>query len=227
MGTNRVRIALGDINKNGLYQVRDVSASQVVKYKDAGKLGADFPPMTIDQSNDLIDGFTRYEALIQLHDFRYKVTVVKLNFKDDIERLEYAASENNKNGYGLQPIEEKRLAFRLERLGADKEKISKAIGRPVKKILRWHNEALIVIGPKGEHSEPRKRGVDKDIKKVTKEQFDRIEKEVSGWMPNFHADQIILHIENKTLNFKNEQTVLKLQELVEVIAKALEERSAS
>jgi len=225
MSTNKVKIALGDINKNGLYQVRDINANQVAKYKDAIKLGAKFPSMTIDQNNSLIDGFTRYEALVKVHGLKYKITVIKRNFKDDIERLEYAASENSKNGYSLDPFEEKRLAFRLGRLGVSEEEISLAIGRPVKKILRWHKEALIIMGPKGKHSEPRKRGVHKDIKEVTEEQYDRIKKEVSGWAPNFHADQIILHIENETLNFKNEQIVLKLQKLVGVITEALKERN--
>jgi hypothetical protein len=228
MGTNRVRVSLGDINRNGLFQIRDINSTIVAQFKDAMRMGAEFPPITVDQNNNLIDGFTRHEAMRGLYEPNEVITVIKHTFKDDKERLEYAGKQNQQNGYRLTPFEEKRLAFRLARLGADQEQISSAIGRPVKKIISWHKDALIVTGPKGgEREEPRKRGVDKGIKKVTEKQYGRISREVSGWTPNFHADQIILHIENKTLNFENADTVDKLRELIEVIEKALKERSAA
>lgn len=227
MATNRVRMSLGDINKNGLYQVRDVNSTIVAEYKDQYLMGADFPPVTVDQNNDLICGYTRHAAMCQAFEMDEIITVIKKSFKNDLERLEYAGRDNQSNGYRLTPFEQKRLAFRLQKLGADEERISQAIGRPVQKIMRWHDDALIVIGPNGKHEEPRKRGVDKGIKEVTEDQYELIRTNVSGWSPVFHANQIILHIENETLNFQNQETVGKLQELIEVITSALEKRGVA
>ncbi len=216
------KIKLGDINIDTRLRVRDIDSHKVAVYRDVIKAKGIFPALVVDQGNTLIEGHHRYEAMMKEYKIDREIAIDKRTFKNDKERLVCAGTENQKQGFRLTGFEEKRLAFRLATVDADIDEISKAIGRPVSKIMSWHGEAIIVMDGKEQTEKPRKGGIPKTIKEMSSEQYEEMAQKASGWTPMFHADQIIHHIENKTMAY-DDVTVAKLKELVNVIQAALKE----
>jgi len=62
--------------------------------------------------------------------------------------------------------------------------------------------------------EPLKRGLEHlDNKVVSTEVYENIKEHYSGWNSNYHARQLIMMIDDKTINLKDEKTVEVLSEL--------------
>ncbi len=215
-----VKMKLGDINIDGRYRVRDINAHMIACLVDALNAGASLPKKIVDQEGALVEGFHRYEALMKHYGAGYEVEVIKRDFDSIKARLLCAGEENQKNGLRLNPFEEKRLAFRLAKEDASLEEISSAIGRPVKKIMTWHDQAIIVTEGRKKTPKPRKGGISKEITTMTAKQYDEMEKKASGWTLVFHANQVIHHIENKTIIY-DVVTVAKLNELIAKITATL------
>lgn len=220
----RIKIALGDINIDTRLRVRDIDSHKVAVFRDVLSSKNDLPPGIIDQNKVLICGHHRYEAQMKNFPPDQLISMIQKDYESDKERLIDAGRDNQTQGFRLTPFEEKRLAFRLKTMEATEEEISKAIGRPVSKILRWHGDAILVINGQGKKEEkPRKGGIPKSIKTMNSDQYDNMAKKNSGWPLSFHADQIMVNIENKTIDFTDPLVIDKLKELVEIVTRALQE----
>lgn len=224
MAAKTIKIALGDINIDQRLRVRDIDAHKVAVFRDALSLKKNLGALLIDQENVLVDGHHRYTALMKTFDPDYLVSAKQQEFADEKSRLVAAGAVNQEHGFRLTPFEEKRLAFRLKTEGASEEEVSKAIGRPVSKIIRWHNDAILVIGPDNKREPRARKGcVDKAIKTMTEPQYNVMEKQYVGVPIAFQADQILKHIANDTINYEDDHVIQKLHELVENVTRALKE----
>jgi len=217
-------IKLQDININKGFRVRDIDPHVVKVFKDRRKTGVDLTskePFVLDQDYNLISGHHRYIALMTI-DPGCKVRVHVKKYRSIKERLIDAGALNNENGFPLQEYEEKRLAFRLRDMSASEDEIVTATGRPMTVVDRWFGQAVIVLYPDGrKEQKARKGGLSKTIKELTEEQYAAVDKKGSGWFPIFHADQVLFHIRNNTVDLSDEATVRKLVELHKVVGLVL------
>lgn len=217
----RKKIEVSKINGDGRYRIRDIDPHKIAVFKDRYKTGAQFPPIVLDQDLNIISGNHRYQMYMSI-DPGCTVKVIIKHYDSVKNRLIDAGTYNQKNGFPLDGFEEKRLAFRLRSAKATENEIEKAVGRPFKIIERWYGQAILVVGEKGQRrEEPRKGGVAKSIKEVNDKQYEIIVNRASGWSPVFHADQIILHIGNKTVDLDDEKVAEKLKELRNLLTSAL------
>ena len=214
-------IKLSKINGDGRYRVRDIDPHKVTIFKDRFKTGAQFPPIVLDQNYNIIEGNHRYQALMNLNP-DCEVEVIVKHYDSVKDRLIDAGIYNQKNGFPLDAFEEKRLAFRLRGAKASESEIEKAVGRPFKIIERWYGQAILVVGAKGQsREEPRKGGIARSIKEVSDSQYEVIVNKASGWSPTFHIDQIVLHIDNETIDLEDERVIDRLKALSDLLISVL------
>jgi len=131
-----------------LYPRMNVNWLTALKYADAMKTGADFPPIVIGMYRGkryVIDGWHRVEAL-KLLDESYVKAVVK-PFGTWTDMFVEAVKLNITHGRAISPWEKARIIHKLKGLKFTLEQITEIVRVPVDKIERF--AAKVVIGPDG------------------------------------------------------------------------------
>lgn len=147
-------VRLGDVVINPEYQVRmKVDSHMVSNYAMSMREGHIFPPIVLERgTGKLVCGFTRIEAYYKVYSPNDRVPGERMFFKDDIERLRFAAKDNTTHGQPLSGFDKKNIITKLRMAGAALEVIGETLGMPIKKIKTIAGQGVVIIGrplPKG------------------------------------------------------------------------------
>jgi len=241
---NKVRAKLSSLIVDTEYQVRKKVNGQVVnKYAEAMRVGNNFPPMVIEEgTNKIVCGFTRFEAYTKAFDPNYEASVEFRSFKDESERILFATKENTHHGQPLETWDIKNIAVRLRSLGISDETIAFEVGMSTVKLVKLAGQTVtvpmrILSGKKKAFKEVRfdsKKGnlklVEKPVKRglahlhgtqVTAEVHHNIEDHYSGQPVTYHVNQVIMRIDDGTVDKGNGKTMDRIKVLYEKLGKFL------
>lgn len=226
-------IRLGDIVIDPQFQVRmKINPHTVKKYADCMAMGDIFPPVVIDKKNGkLVCGFTRYEAYTKAFTPDYLVPVSIIEFKDKKEIFKFAAEDNKFHGDPLSSWDKKNLISKMIQFKFTPEEISKSIGWPISRIESLAGMKVVVVGSDGDEKDEDKPeskrsasqsrsmtvamvdGQERVIKsglshmngkEISQEVYNRIVENYMGMPGSFFANQILMRIEDGTLDIENE-----------------------
>ncbi|MFH1394929.1 MAG: hypothetical protein ABIH09_02095 [Candidatus Omnitrophota bacterium] len=167
-------VRLGDIIIDPSYQIRmKINLYSIAQYANAMKNGDIFPPIIIEKkTGKLVCGFTRLEAYQQVFPPDTMVPAVYVDFKNDCERILFAAKDNNTHGQQLSTWDRKNIIDRLVKVGASAEYISRELNWKIDKVEKVAGISVFTINAKD--AEDRKAedhsttGKEKDQKKGKK-----------------------------------------------------------
>ena len=125
------------------------SDENIKRYTELVKAGAKFPPILLDQSFRLMDGFHRWQAHINANKYEIPARIVRI--PDDIRGFEIACQMNAIQGMPLTKEERAENARQLyqmykEKNGSvstkDMEKIAKVVGAGTRTVYRWLKDCI-------------------------------------------------------------------------------------
>jgi hypothetical protein len=198
-----------------LLDLRHVNEQIVSRYRQAMRVGDQFPPLMVDTQNVIISGNHRYQAYIEEFGEDHKVACIVCDIKDPADRIETATRENINHGYPLDGISKKRIIGSLVALGRSKEHISKLLGMPINRITKLGDEVVFIRGANGgKKSAPIKRGLEHlKGKTVTQSKYDEHIVSDRGLPAAMIAKQLTRWIANGWVNLEDAKTVESLQGL--------------
>ncbi len=232
MTKQKVKMALGKIVVDPNYQVRKrVLSDKVSEYSRAMERGDDFPPMVIETgSNKIVSGFTRLAAYERQFDTQHSVSVFVAEFDDDNERYVFALEENMKNGAPLISWDRENAVFEMRRRGFEDGVIAKVINWTVHRVVDVAGVKVVTFGARSKKVRvPAKEGEiilcgDQALKggldhlkgtTVNQDVYHNIEKHYVGWTTTFMIKQLLMRINDGTLNPKDVGEVSAFVELRE------------
>ncbi len=208
-------IKLGDIVEDGTLMIREINQQKVNEYAEAMTLGEVFPPMKVDKkSKRLVCGFHRNKGYQIVYNPEEEINVEYKDYKDEAEMLLDAYSDNRKNGLPLSPWDRKKGVFRLKQHNIPEKIIRLTLGLTEERWNKWDADTIIVLNEdSGKKEEKPKKGGLNQIEEVSEKVYSNIEKHYSGWNVTFHAKQILMHINDETINKENEKQNMIMVEL--------------
>jgi len=205
------KMRLGDVIADYSLAIRDINSHTIARYAEEMRLGDQFPAMIVDESSGrLVAGFHRYGAYKTFRDPELTVLVETRKFADEVEMLIFATNDNRVTTLPLTTFERKNIYFRLKKLKVKETILASVLGLSIDKFETWNADTVIV----GRDRKPLKRGL-KHLRgtKVSAKVYKDMQKHYSGWDLTFHANQIIGHLVNRTIDVGNEQQNKALCEL--------------
>lgn len=170
-----------------------------------GKLrsGIQLPPVILNEDNELVEGFHRYEAYRRVFCEDTMIPVQIMKFASDSEAILYSLQVNSSHGQPLTTFEARKTAFRLIRdYGLSEARIARAAGTSHETVLKWYREEVTtvrVLDPETqeEHEEPHpiKRGHShlKD-RVISWEQYEQMDSSHHGCSIKFHINKVLERI---------------------------------
>jgi len=217
-----MKIKLSEFIDNPSFQVRTICTHTLATYRAALRAGDKFPPITIDQHNNIICGFHRYNAYKTVLDMSDLIECEVVTFDNEADLIRYAASDNSKHGLPLSTFDKKRLVLRLKRLGVDFDSISQTLSTPITKIQQWAGMTVCVVGMKAKKPyrrvEPLKGGLEHlRGQDVTEKQYAEHSTMDRGVPAVSTASSLIRWIENGWIS-DDSKTMAKMNELYIALA---------
>jgi hypothetical protein len=199
-----------------ILDLRPVNPLFVSRYRQAMRNGDEFPPLIIDQDDNIVSGNHRFESYLGEFGENHEVPVTVKKYKSPVERIEDAIRDNARHGCAMDGITRKRAVLILSQFGRTPEAIAKLLGVTAKRVEEMAGLSVIVIGGKGEKqtTEPVKRGLEHMAgKKVTRAQYESHRHQDRGVPAAQSARQLIRWIANEWVDWTDADNVAALSEL--------------
>ena len=176
-----------------------------------------FPPITVSKKGlVIVDGVHRVRAY-KMSDI-YQVKCEVKSYSSDEELYLDAVRMNSAHGRKLMPYDQVRIVKRADELGIPVSEIASALNITLEKVetikmtkYAEHNAEIIPLRGTVAHL------VGKDL---TDTQLAGVEK-TGGWRQGWYIDQVINLLKHDLVNWENDNTVRKLEELYELLRNTL------
>lgn len=211
-----MKIKIAELKQDDtILELRPVNPVFVSRYRQAMRNGDVFPKITVDADNTIISGYHRYNAYLEEYGDSHEIDVIKVAFKSEAERIEYAVKDNSKHGNPLDGITRRRVVLKLTELGREPEAIAKLLGVAVKRIDELAGFSVVVRGKDGRNEHKAiKRGLEHiSGTSVKKQAYEEHSKRDLGIPAKQAANQLIRWIRNDWIDRSNEETANVLAEL--------------
>ncbi len=208
-----------------LTYLRPINPVFVSRYRQAYRSSANMPlPFVEEKTNRITSGNHRVTAMREEYSLDHKAEVIFKQYGSEREVLEEFVKENANHGNALDGISRSRLSIALLDEGVTEEEIASLFNVPVKKIEKWGNQTVVVLGKKktDRKTMPIKRGLEMTGKVMTAKQYEtHVEKDrgIPAWQL---ANQLIRWLREGYVmpNERNMESLLALEEaLGEFLAK--------
>ena len=211
-----MKLKIKNINQcEQILNIRPVNPVFVSRYRQSMRNGDQFPPLLIDQDNQVVSGNHRYQAYLDEFGPEHSVEVERRKYKDEASRVEDAVKDNAKHGNPLDGISRKRAILRLSELGKQSDSIAQLLGVSVKRVEEMAGQTVMVIGgDRKRHPKPIKRGLSHIAgQSVSASQYQQHEKHDRGVNAVFMANQLTRWLKNDWVNIDDPKTYEALTHL--------------
>lgn len=244
-------VRLGDVVADYSYQVRkEINKHVTNQYADSMRSGQQFPPLILEQgTNKIVCGFTRYAAYQKAFDPDHMIPAITKIFKSDLERVYYATEDNHAHGERLTTFDIQNILAHIKRLGGKEEIAAEKLGMSLGKIRILAGRGFEVVGTTPAFVETRFDGQKTKVpmievvsednkqisvqpaksgnvhligKRISKAVYDNICAHYLGYTATVLINQIIMRIDDKTLNYENEVETRRLRVLYEKLKEMFE-----
>lgn len=212
----------------GLYPRSQVDGSHVQKLAEALMAGETLPPIVVDESGRIIDGFHRRRAVLRVHGDSAEIEVEIRQYANNKERYLDALRLNARHGKGINGAELTGAILKAEQFKLEPAVVASALGIRTERVKKIHQtkvaevkQAVTAYGKKI----PLKRSVvhlaGKTLTKPQAEVMDML----PGQPQELLIQQLIKIIETGSLDLDNEKVVtrlLRLRELLMSLSLAIE-----
>lgn len=146
---------------------RDIDELHVASLVNALKAGAVFPPLILDsKSNRLVDG--RHRLLAYQKSIIDEVYCELVEYQNDVEMAVDAVRRNVTHGKPLSQHDRMRAAARLDRYGATREMIARALCMPMDRLRAMLDGRLVTVIQARRPDEPARTPVEAVLKPALK-----------------------------------------------------------
>jgi hypothetical protein len=216
-----ISVSLSELSQDeAILEIRKVNVMFVSRYRQAMRAGDKFPPLLVDQNNQIVSGNHRYQAYNEEYPKEHKVEVIRKTYTTEAERIADAIKDNTRHGNPLDGISRKRAAVKLIELGMSEEAIASLIGVSVRKL---EEIAGMTVCVRGQGQAPVKRGLEHMAgKTVTKANYQEHINRDMGISIKRNAEQIIRWINNGWVDLSDKSVIETLSELNEVLTSKIQ-----
>jgi len=210
------KIAIRDlIERQDVLSIRRPNDVTVSQYRQAMRNGDKFPPIVINERNEIVCGYTRTEAYRQEYGEEHKVSAQVIEFANDAELVKYAVADNSKHGQRLDGISRKRACIELSKRGVTPEEIGKILGVSVQRVEMMGGQVVYVRGSgKKRELRPVKHGLQHIAgTTVSEKEYEQHERADRGVSARQNAQQLIRWIDNGWIDQTDEKTMAALDQL--------------
>ena len=197
----------------------------VSRYRQAMRIGAQFPPLIVDkQTREIISGNHRYTSALAEYGEDHLIDVDMVAFKDRAAQLRCMADENAKHGMPMDGITRRRVALAMVNAGMSADEVAKVMNVPVNTLNKWGEMTVLVIGRGGKPTRPVpvKGGIDLDqVKRMTEPQYDTHMEHDKGVEARHMAQQLTRWLDNDWINWNDDRNVEAFDALKEALENAL------
>ncbi len=195
-----------------LYPRASVDAQHVAAMREAARAGATFPPYIVcAKTLRVVDGFHRGKKDRAEHGADCEVECIEKVYKNDGELFLDAMRCNASHGRGLTPFDRARCALRCKAFRLGTAAIAAALGvTPAAlkaigagRVARAPAEPGRPAGEQGEEIIIKRSIEHLSGKALNANQVDA-NRRLSGMPPAFHANQLLLLLENDLLNLEDQ-----------------------
>lgn len=129
-----------------IVEIRPLDRATVERYKQAKSQGDRFPPLTIDQDNQLISGYQRLQMYMELFGPEHVLQVERLQFDSLIERIEWSIRENVRHGRPINQQERSRAIAKLVEHGLSEARAAEIFRCSIKSVEQVMGMAVVKRG---------------------------------------------------------------------------------
>jgi hypothetical protein len=204
-----------------LYPRTSIDSQHVSAMREAARAGATFPPYVVcAKTLRVVDGFHRGRKDRLEHGVDCEVECVEKVYKNDGELFLDAMRCNAAHGRGLTPIDKARCALKCKHFHLGVAAIAAALG-VTPAAIKAVGEGRVARAPaepgrpKGELGEEIiiKRSIEHLSGTTLSVNQREANKRLSGMPPSFHANQLLLVLENDFLNLEDQSLLALLGRL--------------
>jgi hypothetical protein len=217
------KMKLSEIKRDESIMARKLNVAHAMDFAESMASGAKFPPLLVERtSHVLLGGYHRMYAYERYFSEDGEVDVEFVDCKTPKDMLLMAGEDNEANGFRMETNDRKNFIFRAQDLGASRDEVLAALGISEERYEKWSAERVVIRGTKGKGYAPAKLGV-KHLQgeEVSKEVAENIKEHYVGMVTRQLAKQIIMRIDDNTIDIENESDIEALRELNTKLAKYL------
>ena len=202
-------------------ELRPLDAFVVSRYRQAMRVGEEFPPLIIDKdTREIISGNHRAAAAKAEFGDSHAIEVSMRKFTSHADKLKVMAEENSKHGIPMSGITRRRMTCAMISEGMSTQEIATILGFPVKSIEKWGGISVVVKG-KGGGVKPVKRSIDTEkVQSMTQAQYTEHSKADVGIEDRHMAQQLSRHLRSGWVNLENEENREAFLELKQAMEEA-------
>ena len=208
-----------------LVEIRSINPYYVSRYRQAMRVGAQFPPIIIEaETNRVVSGNHRVSAYLDEYGGGHVIEAIVETFPDEAAIIRRFAEENTRHGYPLSGISQRAIIHILLKHGDSPETIAPVLNIPVQKVNMLGQMSVLVVGKnKRKEMKPIKHGLEHiSGRKVSPKQYEEHRKSDRG-VPLVHlARQIQRWIDNGWVDMTDMTTLSVLTDLYESLGKLME-----
>jgi hypothetical protein len=223
----KMKIRLADLVLDPALQVRDVNDQTVMKYANAMRTGAQFPPVLVEEgTNRVVCGFHRTMAMRRVYTPEHIVGVESRIYKSELDALRDATRDNATHGLPLTSWDIKRLVLRFNEAGATLDELSGLLNMPLKRLQRMAGMTVVVVGKRGKtefvETRPLKRGCEHLVgKRISEKAYEAHASHDRGIGGLALVNNLRWRLENGFLDLESPELISGLRVLNEAIARVL------
>lgn len=135
------------VRDESIYPRCSVDSDRVLAMVEALHAGRRFPPVTVDQKNRILDGWTRREAYLMEHGLDWEIDCVVRECRDDAEALKLSAKLNASHGLPLSRSDRVRCLRMASRFGVGAAAMAAVLGTTVS-ALKAMAQGRVAFAPR-------------------------------------------------------------------------------
>lgn len=224
------KVKVGELKfSEELLSLRKINPFVVCKYRQAMRVGDEFPPMIIDKAtNEIVSGNHRATAYLEEFGEDYLVPCEFETYASEADKIKRFAEENARHGMALDGISKRAIAIKLSGLGTSPDDIAKIFGVSVKSVLEWGEQSVYVIGNTGKTGmktlEPIKNGLPDSVRgtTITREEYGEHRNVDLGIPDHRLAEQLVRHLRSGWVNMDDDRTRDAMENLKAELDKIIE-----
>lgn len=211
-----IKIAIRDlIEREDVLSIRRPNAVVVSRYRQAMRNGDKFPPIVINERNEIVAGYTRTEAYRQEYGEEHVITATVKTFPTDADLLKFSVQDNTRHGLPLDGYSRKCAVVELSKQGVNVEEIGKLLGVSVKRVEEMGGQVVYVRGSgKKREMKPIKHGLEHiSGTTVTEKEYTEHREADRGVQARQNAQQLVRWIRNGWIDRDDAKTMTVLDQL--------------
>jgi hypothetical protein len=221
-----VTIPISDIKiDQSIYPRAYVSDNHIEAMADAVRAGVTLPPILLDrQSMRLVDGYHRYQRAKIAGETEMRA--ILQDFADEQAVFEAAITANAAHGFNYAPYDRQRIVGIGLKMGLTVDRLAAALSMTVTKVAELQRgvgekvknlNGIILPSAKPEKKKLQSRNHRTTVNPLSNVQTHSALPNTAGESQMFYINQLVVVIENKLLDFRQDRLTYMLHKLAKLI----------